>query len=380
MSGPIPADSGDRRPDRPGIVTRVGISELTGSPAERTALLLRRQGEACRDIGSPLYGDLLTHAAEDLLAGGPVADVLRGHLDARPASVLALRLLGGAHALALSGRAPDLARWYPSAGGVVDTEPGSPRAWAALRRTLADQGDEVREWLSRPPQTNEVGRAAALIGGLLHLAARTTLPVRLVEVGASAGLNLRADQFCVAGDSGSYGDPNSPVVLTHAWQGAAPPTGSIEVISRSGGDLAPIDPATPSGRLILTAYVWPDQAARLARLRGACELAEQVPADLRAESATATIARTKLADGSWTVVWHSIFRQYLDEAQRTELADGVARLGATATARARFAYLYLEQSRAGGCPVTLTTWPGGESQVLGSASPHGIPVRWRPSA
>lgn len=380
MSGPIPADSGDGRPDRPGIVTRVGISELTGSPAERTAQLLRRQGEACRDIGSPLYGDLLTHAAEDLLADGPVADVLRGHLDARPASVLALRLLGGAHALALSGGAPDLARWYPSAGGVVDTEPGSPRAWAALRRTLADQGDQVREWLKWPPQTNEVGRAAALIGGLLHLAASTTLPVRLVEVGASAGLNLRADQFCVAGDSGSYGDPHSPVVLTHAWQGAAPPDGSIEVISRSGGDLSPIDPATPSGRLILTAYVWPDQAARLARLRGACELAEQVPADLRAESATATIARTELADGSWTVVWHSIFRQYLDEAQRTELTDGVARLGATATARARFAYLYLEQSRAGGCPVTLTTWPGGETQVLGSASPHGIPVRWRPFA
>src|SRR5580704_3860428 len=124
MSGPIPADSGARRPDRPGIVTRVGISELTGSPAERTALLLRRQAEACRDIGSPLYGDLLEHAAADLLAGGPVADVLRGHLDTRPSSVLALRLLGGAHALALAGRAPELAQWYPSAGGIADAQPG----------------------------------------------------------------------------------------------------------------------------------------------------------------------------------------------------------------------------------------------------------------
>jgi hypothetical protein len=361
-------------------VTRVGISELTGSSAERTALLLRRQGAACRDIGSPLYGDLLEHAADDLLAGGPVADILRRHLDTRPASVLALRMLGGAHALALSGRAPELARWYPSAGGFADTEPGSPRAWAALRRTLADRGDEVREWLSRPPQTNEVGRAAALIGGLLQLTARAALPVRLVETGASAGLNLRAEQFCVAGDSGRYGDPHSPVVLAHAWQAAAPPAGTIEVVSRTGGDLAPIDPASPAGRLILTAYVWPDQAERLARLRGACEVAARVPADVRAESATATIARTELADGTWTVVWHSIFRQYLDDAQRTELADGIARLGAAATARARFAYLYLEQSRAGGCPVTLTTWPGGESQVLGSASAHGIPVRWRPSA
>jgi hypothetical protein len=76
------------------------------------------------------------------------------------------------------------------------------------------------------------------------------------------------------------------------------------------------------------------------------------------------------------VLWHSIFRQYLNEAQRTELADGVATLGSAATPTARFAYLYLEQSRAGGCPVTLTTWPGGRADVLGSASPHGIPVRW----
>jgi hypothetical protein len=198
-----------------------------------------------------------------------------------------------------------------------------------------------------------------------------------VEVGASAGLNLRADRFCVPGDSGRYGDPDSPVSLSHGWQSAVPPAGRLEVISRTGGDLAPIDPASPQGRLTLTAYVWPDQADRLARLRGAFAVAEQVPAELRAESATQTLARTELAEGTWTVLWHSIFRQYLNEAQRTELADGVATLGSAATPTARFAYLYLEQSRAGGCPVTLTTWPGGRSEVLGSASPHGIPVRWR---
>jgi hypothetical protein len=358
-------------------VAAVEPSEWAASPAEHLATLLRRQGEACREIGSPLYGDLLARAAEDLLDGGPVADLLAGHLDARPSSVLALRMLGGAHALALSGRAPDLAAWYPSAGGHIDTEPGSPRAWAALRQTIADRRDALLPWLERPPQTNEVGRAAALLGGLLYVVAQASLPVRLVEVGASAGLNLRADLFCVLGDSGSYGDPQSPVVLTHAWQGSAPPDGVVRVIERTGGDLAPLDPVSPQDRLTLTAYVWPDQADRLARLRGALAVAEQVPADLRAEPATDTVARTDLADGTWTVLWHSIFRQYLSQEQRSELADGVARLAAAATPEARFAHLYLEQSRAGGCPVTLTTWPGADRVVLGTASPHGIPVRWR---
>jgi hypothetical protein len=361
-------------------VARVRPSEPDGSALERTAQLLQMQGAACREMGSPLYGDLLVHAADDLLAGGPVASVLEGHLDARPASVLALRMLGGAHALALSGLAPELAAWYPSAGGNTDPEPGSPHAWSALRQTLAERRDSIREWLSWPPQTNEVGRSAALIGGLLYLTARAALPFRLVEVGASAGLNLRADRYFVPGDSGTYGDPDSPVVLSHGWQGTAPPAGPVEVISRVGGDISPVDPATPEGQLRLSAYVWPDQADRLARLRGALAVAERVPAELRAESATATLVRTELADGTWTVLWHSIFRQYLTQEQRAELADGVARLGAAATPRARFAHVYLEQSRAGGCPVTLTTWPGNSTEVLGTASPHGIPVRWLLSA
>jgi hypothetical protein len=358
-------------------VAAVDSSEPAGIAAARTARLLRLQADACRELGSRLYGDLLAHAAMDLLDGGPTAQVLNGHLDDRPSSVLALRLLGGVHALVLSGRAPELAAFYPSAGGTAESALGSPRAWAALQRTLADHGAEVRLWLGHPPQTNEVGRAAALLGGLRHIAAEADLPVRLVEVGASAGLNLRADWFCVPGKSGHYGDPHSPVVLTDGWLGDAPPESRIEIIERIGGDLVPVDPLTAEGRLKLTAYVWPDQIERLRRLRGAFEIAERVPADLRAESASETLTRTQLTNRSWTVLWHSIFRQYLSDTQRAELAEGVTALGATATSNARFAYIYLEQSRAGGCPVTLTTWPGGRRRVLGTAPAHGLPVRWR---
>jgi hypothetical protein len=355
----------------------VGPAGAVDSPTEHTARLLSDQGSACRELGSPLYGDLLSWAAADLVDGGPTADVLDGHLAEPLSSVLALRMLGAAHALVLTGRAPELAVFYPSVGGSRPPGTDGASAWAALRQTLADHRSFIRSWLPRPPQTNEVGRGAALIGGLRHIAAEAGLPIRLVEVGASAGLNLRADRFRITGDTGDYGDPTSPVVLAGGWQGAVPPDSRIEVVARTGGDLDPIDPATPEGGLTLTAYVWPDQVSRLERLRGALALARTIPAVLRQESATATLARTKLAEGSWTVLWHSIFRQYLGPAQREELAAGVARLGAAATPSARFAYLYLEQSRAGGCPVTLTTWPGGQRRVLGDAPPHGVPVTWR---
>jgi hypothetical protein len=323
---------------------------------------------------------LLAHAADDLSAGGPTADILAGHLEDSLASGLALRLLSGAHALALAGAAPDLAAYYPSAGGTPEAEPGSPKAWAALRRVLAEQSESVRAWLEHPPQTNEAGRSAALIGGLCFVTAEDSLPIRLVEVGASAGLNLRADHYRVTGDSGSYGDPASPVQLIGGWQGAAPPASTLHVIERAGGDIAPVDPLTAAGRLRLTAYIWPDHSERLARLRGAFAIARRVPVDLRAESASTTVARLHLVPGTWTVLWHSIFRQYLTAAQRAELADGLVDIGAAATAQARFAYLYLEHSRAGGCLVVLTTWPGGCRRVLGAAPAHGMPVRWRAPA
>jgi hypothetical protein len=334
---------------------------------------------ACGELGSPLYAGLLGHAADDLLAGGPMASVLDGHLAAPFGSALGLRMLGGVHALVLTGQAPELAAFYPSAGGRADPGPGCARAWAALRELLVVRRDAVRSWLDRPPQTNEVGRAAALLGGLRHITAEARMPVRLVEIGASAGLNLRADRFHVPGEAGRYGDPSSPVVLAGAWRGQRPPAALVEVMERTGGDRAPIDPATEQGRLALAAYVWADQPDRMKRLRGALTLAARFPADLRQELASDTLRRTKLAEGSWTVLWHSIVRQYLDGAQRAAVAEGSTALGAAATPSARFAQIALEPHRStvnGECLVTLTTWPGGHERVLGTAPPHGLPVTW----
>jgi hypothetical protein len=351
--------------------------------AEAAARRLRRQAVACRHLGSPLYAGLLDHAANDVLAGGPTAAVLDGYLASPWRTALGLRMLGGVHALVLTGQAPEVAAFYPSAGGAADPGPGSARAWAAVREVLGGQRDAVREWLDRPPQTNEVGRAAALLGGLRHLTAEARLPIRLVEIGASAGLNLRADRFHIPGEAGRHGDPSSPVVLAGAWRGQPPPEAPVEITERTGGDRTPIDPTTPSGRLTLTAYVWPDQPDRMLRLRGALAVAAQVPADLRQELAPDTLRRITLAEGRWTVLWHSIVRQYLDEAQRAAVTEGITARAAAATSSARFAWLSLEPHRItadGECLVTLTTWPGGRQRVLGTAPPHGLPVNWAPPA
>jgi hypothetical protein len=353
------------------------MTAKTESPEERTARIFRTQAMHCGRLGSSLYAGLLRRAAEDLLADGPTARVLDGHLADPGRSALPLRMLGGVHALVLTGKAAPLATFYPSVGGTADAGHDARLAWRALRDVLDGQAAEIRTWLPRPPQTNEVGRGAALAGALCHLVAEADRPVRLVEVGTSAGLNLRADQFWISGAGVSYGPPSSPVRMPDAWLGKPPPVRQVQVISRTGGDLAPVDPVSGEGRLLLLAYVWADQVDRLERLRGACDLAAQIPAELRRESASETIACISLEPGTWTVLWHSIFQQYLDDEQIREMADGVTGLGATATESARFAHVTLELVRRGpDTPVEVTTWPGGARRVIGTALPHGIPVNW----
>src|ERR1700712_243925 len=144
----------------------------------------RQQAIACGKLGSPMYAGLLDRLAGDTEAGGPTARVLAGHEDDPGPSAVALRLAGSVHRLVLQRRAGALAAFYPSVGGTWEPEQGTEAVLGLLER----EREAVREWLDRPPQTNEVGRSAALMGGLLHLDESERLPVRLFEIGSSGGL------------------------------------------------------------------------------------------------------------------------------------------------------------------------------------------------
>ncbi|MGH7964199.1 MAG: DUF2332 family protein, partial [Candidatus Binatia bacterium] len=168
---------------------------------------LRRQAESCLRLGSPFYRTLLEQAADDVLRGGPCWTVLAGHEADPPGSALALRFMGGVHRLVLEGRAPELARYYPSVGGDARLD----SAWSAFCDTVAQHGETLRELMGHAVQTNEVGRCAALLGGFLLVTQQTGLPLRLLEIGASAGLNLRWDYYRYEAEGAAWGDPASPV-------------------------------------------------------------------------------------------------------------------------------------------------------------------------
>jgi hypothetical protein len=343
------------------------------------AAAFRTQARACEQLGSPMYGELLARLADDLEAGGPAARVLDGHEDDPGPSGLALRLAGGLHRLVLGGGAPELAAFYPTVGG----------SWrsagvAAVLDLLDQRGDEVLPLLEHAPQTNEVGRSAALLGGLLRVVGGRGLPVRLFEIGASGGLNLRADRFRYADDTGAtWGDPDSPVLLEGAWRGAAlPRDGELTVVERGGCDVNPVDVTTEDGRLTLTSYVWPDMTARHARLAGAIALARTEPVPIERADAASYVEGLAPVSGRVTVLWHSVMWQYVPRDQQERATARLEALGAEATEDAPLVRLFAEPTRRAPRDrhrfwVVAQVWPGdGERRFLGQMAPHGMPVTW----
>jgi hypothetical protein len=291
---------------------------------------------------------------------------------------LPLRLLGGLHRLALEGSAPALRRWYPSVGGDWDAGAG----WPDTVQAACEHTEYLRAALDQPPQTNEVGRSAALIGGLLTLTDRFGLPTRLFEIGCSAGLNLRADRYRYRYLGGDWGPADSPVTIDDAWRGALPPTTArLDIVERHGYDIAPLDATSTDGELTLLSYVWPDQQGRLHRLRGAISVARQVPATLHRCTAADAVPELELTGETLTVLWHSIMWQYLSLPEQSTVQAVIEEIGSRARPEAPFVHLTLEPHRR--TPdaeveflVRARCWPGGDDRLLGACSPHGPPVVW----
>ncbi|WP_433268683.1 DUF2332 domain-containing protein [Actinosynnema sp. CS-041913] len=343
----------------------------------------------CQDY-SPLTHTLLVSAADDLVRGGVTAQVMAGAECDRKSTVPGLRFASALHRLVLEGRAPGLAKHYPTAGG----QPHLHTLWDDALPVLREHTDDLRALVSSTVmQTNEPGRNAPLFGGLqtaTHLAAgvvgrRTTFPVRLLEVGASGGLNLRPHRVAYRAGDEVFGDAGSPFALDTQWTGRPPVdlSHNLRLVRRAGCDLNPVDVSTEDGRLHLSSFVWADQTWRWERLRAALDLAQLDPVPVQQATGPEWLA-DQLARPErdvLTVVWHSVVWQYVSPADRAMgraiLADAAAR----AKPMAPLALLVFEPRRAhedGGYEfqLLLKLWPSGISLRLGSGAGHGVPFTW----
>ncbi|WP_339947409.1 DUF2332 family protein [uncultured Albimonas sp.] len=350
-----------------------------GNRAEIVRAHFRRQAASCAQLGSPFTAALLEGLAERMRPLGRIETRLLSWPGDPGDDALALRAAGALHALAREGRDAGVsAAWPPGAEG----DPVAA-ALAAFER----HADWLDPWLDGPPQTNETGRSGALLGGLLALAERTGgMPVDLLEIGASAGLNQNLDGFRYDfGEERGWGEADSPVRVRHAWRGAASVLDArlgarLEIAARAGCDQSPLDPADPAARARLAAYVWPDQAERLARAEAAMALAVARPRPVEKADAAGWIeARLAApqAEGVARVVMHSIMWQYMPGATQDRIATALAGAASRASERRPLAWLRMEpDGREGSAALTLTLAPAGGEQTLARTDYHGRWTDW----
>lgn len=182
-----------------------------------------------------------------------------------------LLLLAGVHRAVLARQAPEMARFYPTAGG-------SPAATdaalsAALRTTILNQPQQLGELIRHGNvQTNETARGLIWLLPLQAIRARA---VHLVDLGASAGLNLAAHRR-------AYQLTHEGTVVRACGSGTPPQfvtacTGAVDTLpvavparprlgARIGCDMLPFTLDSAERETLLSAYIWPEQLQRMARL------------------------------------------------------------------------------------------------------------------
>ena len=328
--------------------------------------------ESCERLEAPVYADLARCVAEWSDAE-PLLSLLAPYADARVGDMLPLRLLSAVHRLALAREAPEVAVFLPTAGGTPPrNDADRERLRLAFLAAVDRHRDVVAEALARVPQTNEVGRTAGLAALLRRVERGFGLPVRLHEIGCSAGLSLRVDALVEA----------EVVTADHAEWGALP-----AIVERAGCDLAPVDATTTQGRLTLTSFIWPDHAERFERLRRALQVGGDIDVALAAADALDYVNGLRLEPGTTLVVWHSAMWLYLPRQERDGILAALERLGRQATRESPLVHIALEpvsERREAQHRFTLamTTWPGldglppGVEVPWGSTPPAGSPVAW----
>jgi hypothetical protein len=303
---------------------------------------------------SPLYAGLSRKLATEPAVGRII--------ESPPRWDAALRLFSALHFLVLRG---DVA-WDQIDVALTEYQP-------ELRRLVAEQSI----------QTNEVQRCWLLLPCFLEAVRRTgASTVDLVELGASAGLNLLWDRYAYRYAQGDWGTRSAPLTLTGEEKAEVPadllgvrPTVGFRV----GVDVAPIDATTDEGALMLKSFVWADQAWRLELLDRAIAVCRNERSQVEPGSIPDVLPRLleQRRDDALTIVWQTAVFGYLslDERQAVRVA-----MHESGRRRGNLAFVEATKPDDGSDTywgLFVQTWPDGERRQVGLADFHGAWIDWQ---
>lgn len=347
---------------------------------ERLIFLFRYWGdvEAAANL-SPLYA-VFGHT----VAGDP--DLLALAAEATEGQPPPNVLFAAVHAVLASHKNEPLADYYASLGG---SKPADPHAGALLRAFCLEHREELLPIIrSRLTQTNEVRRSAVLLPAFATIASETGMPLSLIEIGPSAGLNLLFDHYQYRYGDVRVGDPESPVVLDSEPRGAIPNFGLPRVVSRAGIDINPLDVTNDEDVAWLRALLWPEHTDRLALMNAAIEVARRHrPVLVKGDLFELLTGMVAAAPGGSAV---SLFATFVLNQFSAAMLTSLRRL-LLGLSRERELHLvvmgfsqFIDPSipRAGDTSVWILRMKDGAGayRLSSVANPHGRWIDWRPDS
>ena len=362
----------------------VAVPKLPSAGARQSRIERQLIVEAnkAEGFGKPLAAMLMRGLVRTVPQVGELARLVEVWPGDLAADAVTFRLSAGLHALARSGRAPGLAFLYSEAGD--EPLPDDATFDRALLAALETHTAELGQWIARPTQTNEVARVAGLIAVLMALNTREAMPFEVLELGASAGLNLNFPHYaCHVGDAVAMA-PDSPVVLAPEWRGQMPAVRDVAVLHTRGVDLTPLDPVNPDHCARLESYVWPGEMQRARRLAAAIALARRHPPSVErghaGEWLEGALAGPQLP-GVRRVVFHSMVMQYADPFERAAIDAALAKAGAVATQECPLVRISMEwRADRRAVELRVTTWDGGAdagtARLAAHCHPYGEWIEW----
>lgn len=354
---------------------------LAPRPARAVPQLVIEARKA-RAFGKPLAAALMMALARVLPRVPPLFEVIDSWPGDLASDGVVFRLNAGLHALALAGQAGPLDRLYGVAGPATMVSPD--RLDVALAAVLREHSEALIGWLAHPTQTNETLRVAGLVAALLELGHGRALPTEVLELGASAGLNLNFAHYAVRLGAVAVCAPDSPVTLQPEWRGRAVAPGPLAIAATRGVDLHPLDVTDPADHARLMAYLWPGESARAARLDAAIDIARRAPPVVETGLASAWLMRQLARPqdfGVRRVVFHSMVLQYASPAERAAIDAAFALAGAQADCNRPLARVGIEwRADRGAVEIRIAEWNGraaqGEALLAGVCHPYGEWIDW----
>ena len=284
------------------------------------------------------------------------------------------------HALLIEEPSHPLASFYPD---LASGRSPSGGPFPAFRSFCLERRDRIVEMISvRRVQTNVVRRCALLLPAFLRAISNWNgAPVVLVEVGASAGLNLFWDRYGYDYGGGvRWGDLMSPVQLTTTSLGdTRPPVPAreINVTGRVGIDLNPVDVSDNDAVSWLQALVWPERRDEAELLQRAIELARTTPPRLIAGDALDVLP--EVLDSLPTDMVPLIFHSHTLNQFPTEARERFGELVNHYGSQRDLALISLESRQSqGNSELDLTTYINGVRtwEHLAQCDSHGYRIKW----